>query len=172
MSVFCSLDEEHLAGADDADGTVRAGVSGGRPKSRNRCHHDEKCQTFYPITSRQEHVSAFERVSGWTVSSFASHSTPARMTTPSGRQDVRPAVATTKAKKMILQTPCGGYFSSIRHRTRATSILQIFAAEGLRKPVPKDVRIVPSGRRTVDVDCTLQNQAVSPVMLPSQLARM
>ncbi len=58
-----------------------------------------------------------------------------------------------------------------RHRTIATSILHTFVPEALRKPVPKAVRSIPSGSSTVEVDCTLQNQAVAPVMLPTQVAK-
>jgi hypothetical protein len=59
-----------------------------------------------------------------------------------------------------------------RQRTIATSILQIFASEGLRKPVPKAVSNTPSGINTVDVDWTLQNHAELPVMLPVHLAKI
>ena len=46
----------------------------------------------------------------------------------------------------------GRFYEFRRHLTSATSILQTVASGGLRKPVPNVVKIVPSGKRTVEVD--------------------
>jgi len=59
---------------------------------------------------------------------------------------------------------------SNRHFVSATSILQRVASAMLLNPVPKAVRSVPSGSRTVEVDCTLQNHERSSFKVPAHVA--